>query len=277
MRLQLIIILLLATGMSAFLYTRPKVVVKDEQGANRDQGAQKSETAETDAAEGAESHSPQLSEPQKLELNSLKAELLATSGESKVAVLEKIAGLFVTGNVLDSAGYYFEKVAEIAPTESNWLRTADAYFQAYNLALRSQNVSKFAEKAQEAYKKVLAKSPNNLQAMTNLGMTYVTSASPMEAIGMLRQVLEINPDYEPALMNMGVLSLQSNQHDKAASRFRQVLRVNPRNHNAQLGLAFSLIELNQAEEAKSLLTGLLKENIEPSLKEEVERTLQNLK
>lgn len=277
MRLQLIIILLLATGMSAFLYTRPKVVIKDEQGANRDQGAQKSEKAETISAEETENHSPQLSEQQKLELNSLRAELLTTSGNAKVAALEKIGSLFVTGNVFDSAGYYYEKIAEISPTESNWLRTADTYFQAYNLALRSQNVNKFAEKAQEAYKKVLVTTPNNLQAMTNLGMTYVTSASPMEAIGMLRQVLEINPDYEPALMNMGVLSLQSNQHDKAASRFRQVLRVNPRNHNAQLGLAFSLIELNQTEEAKSLLIGLLKENIEQTLKEEVERTLQNLK
>lgn len=275
MRLQLIIALLLALGLSAFLYTRPKVVVKDEQGANRDQATQQAEVKSS--PEESESHAPELSEQQKLELRTLRQELPNTNGVAQIPTLEKIATLFIEGNVLDSAGYYYERVAEIAPSESNWLRTGDTFFQAYNLALQPQNVSKLAEKAQQAYNNVLAKSPNNLHAMTNLGMTYVTSASPMQAIGMLRQVLEINPDYEPALMNMGVLSLQSNQHDKAASRFRQVLRVNPENHNAQLGLAYSLIELNQTTEAKTLLTALQSKNIEPTLKQEVELALQNLK
>jgi predicted Zn-dependent protease len=274
MRLQLIIILFLALGMSVFLYTRPKVVVKDEQGATRDQATQQSETK---ASGENESHSPELSEEQRVVLRNLKKELSGTSGVAQISTFEKIAELFIEGDVIDSAGYYYEKVAGILPSESNWLRTGDTYFQAYNLALQSKNVSKFAEEAQQAYKNVLVQSPNNLHAMTNLGMTYVTSASPMEAIGMLRQVLELNPNYEPALMNMGVLSLQSNQHDKAASRFRQVLRVNPGNHNAQLGLAYSLIELNQKDEAQTLLTDLRSQNIEPTLKQEVERALQNLK
>jgi thioredoxin-like negative regulator of GroEL len=89
--------------------------------------------------------------------------------------------------------------------------------------------------------------------------------------------LEINPNYEPALVNMGVLSLQSNQYDKAANRFRQVIKVNPQNHNAQLGLAYSLIELNQVDEAKTILSDLQNKEIEPTLRQEVERTLQNLK
>ncbi|MDP5140886.1 MAG: tetratricopeptide repeat protein, partial [Spirosomaceae bacterium] len=59
--------------------------------------------------------------------------------------------------------------------------------------------------------------------------------------------------------------------------FRQVMKVNPQNYNAQLGLAYSLIELNQVEEARTLLTDLQNKQIEPTLREEVERTLQNLK
>ncbi len=275
MRLQLIIALFLALGLSAFLYTRPKVVVKDEQGANRDQATQQTETKSSQ--EESENHVLELTEQQQITLKSLRQELSTSNGIAQIPTLEKIAELFIEGNVLDSAGYYYERVAEIAPSESNWLRTGDTFFQAYNLALRPQNVSKLTEKTQQAYNNVLVQAPNNLHAMTNLGMTYVTSASPMQAIGMLRQVLEINPDYEPALMNMGVLSLQSNQHDKAASRFRQVLRVNPENHNAQLGLAYSLIELNQTTEAKTLLTALQSKNIEPTLQQEVELALQNLK
>lgn len=278
MRIQLLIIVLIATGLSVFLYTRPKVVVKDSEGASRDKATSTEQTTATATSgkDDGESHSPSLSVEQQKRLSDLKKELV-NAPANDVAVLEKIGNLFIEGTIADSAGYYYELVATKQPTEANWLRTGDVYFQAYNLALRTQNVEKFAEKTQNAYQKVLAKAPNNLHARTNLGMTYVTSGSPMQAIGMLRQVLEINPNYEPALVNMGVLSLQSNQYDKAASRFRQVMKVNPRNYNAQLGLAYSLIELNQAEEARTLLTDLQNKQIEPTLREEVERTLQNLK
>jgi tetratricopeptide (TPR) repeat protein len=276
MRIQLLIILLLATGLSVFLYTRPKVVVKDSQGANRDQATSTEKTTTVTNNGEAESHSPALSKGQQERLTVLKKGLVNTA-TGDVKVLEKIAELFIEGNVTDSAGYYYEMVATKQPDEANWLRAGDVYFQAYNLALKTKNVEKFAKKTQDAYKKVLAKSPNNLHALTNLGMTYVTSGSPMQAIGMLRQVLEINPNYEPALVNMGVLSLQSNQYDKAANRFRQVIKVNPENHNAQLGLAYSLIELNQVDEAKTILSDLQNKEIEPTLRQEVERTLQNLK
>lgn len=276
MRIQLLIILLLATGLSVFLYTRPKVVVKDNQGgANRDQATSAQKTATASGSE-EESHSPSLSTEQQERMTVLKQQLKAAIADD-TKVLEKIADLFIEGNIADSAGYYYEMVASKQPTESNWLRAGDVYFQAYNLALRPQNVEKFAEKTQNAYQKVLAKSPNNLHALTNMGMTYVTSGTPMQAIGMLRQVLEINPNYEPALVNMGVLSLQSNQYDKAANRFRQVIKVNPRNYNARLGLAYSLIELNQIDEAKIILSDLKNKEIEPTLREEVERTLQDLK
>jgi tetratricopeptide (TPR) repeat protein len=270
MRIQLFIILLLATGISMFLYTRPKVVVKDDQGAS----TEKTTTA-TNNGEG-ESHSPVLSKEQQEYLIVLKKGLVNAT-TSNVKVLEEIAELFIEGNVTDSAGYYYEMVAIKEPNEANWLRAGDVYFQAYNLALKTKNVEIFAKKTQNTYRKVLEESPNNLHAMTNLGMTYVTSGSPMQAIGMLRQVLEINPNYEPALINMGVLSLQSNQYDKAANRFRQVIRVNPQNHSAQLGLAYSLIELNQVDEAKTILSDLQNKEIESTLRREVERTLQTLK
>ena len=55
------------------------------------------------------------------------------------------------------------------------------------------------------------------------------------------------------------------------------MKVNPKNYNAQLGLAYSLIELNQADEAKTLLVDLQNKEIEPTLRQEVERTLQDLK
>lgn len=275
MRNQLIVIIIVAIGLSAFLYTRPKVVVKDEQGATRDQPSKV--TTEKEEEPKQEAHIP-LSEAQAAKLQQLKQQLTATqTAEQKATALGEVGQLFLENNAADSAGYYFEQMALQQPTEANWVQAGDAYFQAYNLALRSENVAAFAEKTQNAYAKVLAKNAKNLHAKTNLAMTYVASASPMQAIAMLRQVIEENPNYEPALINMGVLSLQSNQYDKAVNRFRQVLRVNPQNYNAKLGLAYGLLELKETAEAKKLLQELQAEDIDENLKREVNTTLQNIK
>jgi Flp pilus assembly protein TadD len=133
------------------------------------------------------------------------------------------------------------------------------------------------EKARAAYNKVLALQPADLHAKTNLAMSYVGSDAPMKAITMLREVLDQEPKYIPAIMSLGGLSMQSNQYEKAASRFQNVLQIDPTNVNAKLGLAYSLIELGKKPDAKALLNDVLKQNIDPVMKDEITKTLNSLK
>jgi predicted Zn-dependent protease len=99
----------------------------------------------------------------------------------------------------------------------------------------------------------------------------------MKAIKMLREVLDQQPDYVPAMMSLGGLSMESGQFDKAIQRFENVLKVDPKNINAQLGIAYSLIELGKAPEAKNILNKVLKEDIDPIMKDEITKTLNSLK
>lgn len=275
MNKQIVVVLVAALGLSIFLYSRPKFVVKDKE---------KEETKETTAKEPAnksdinDNHAVSLTKEQKEAVSGFYKELqTAKTVETQVPIWEKLAEVYTRASVADSAGYYFEKIAAAQPTADHWLRAGDLYFQAYNLALQTQNVTKYAEKVRTCYQNALEKSPNNLHARTNLAMTYVASDSPMKAIAALREVLDLDPNYEPALMNMGVLSLQSNQYDKAVGRFRQVLAKNPENVNAQLGLAYSLIETGKKQEAIELLKKLEKKNLDEVLRQEVQNTLQSIK
>lgn len=276
MKKQFIILIVAAIALTGFLYYRPKVVVKNEAKSNRDKVANsKTEVATDNHKDDITTQAPKLSPEQEKQIASLKQKL-ATANDKK-DIYNQLAEIFAVGNRFDSAAAYIEKVALAQPTTESWLRAGDAYFQAYNLALKPENVEYLANKTRNAYHKVLEKSPRQLQAKTNLAMTYVQTDSPMQAIMMLREVLAEEPNYEPALMNLGVLSMQSNQYAKAVDRFRQVLRINPANANAQFGLGFSLLELGEKEQAKKILLDLKQKVKEPTLLEELNKTLESIK
>lgn len=282
MKRHSLILIVIAIALTGFLYYRPKVVVKNEAKANRDKVADNKGKAEEHHEGDGHDHSgdistqaPKLSAEEQKQIDALKQKL--ATAKDKIPVYNEIAEAFAKGNQFDSAAAYIEKIAVAQPTTEHWLRAGDAYYQAYNLALKPENVESLAGKTRAAYNKVLEKSPRQLQAKTNLAMTYVQTDSPMQAIMMLREVLNEEPNFEPALMQMGVLSMQSNQYAKAADRFRQVLRLNPANVNAQFGLGYSLIELGEKEQAKKILLDLKPKVKEPTLLEELNKTLESIK
>lgn len=270
MKKEIVIVAVVSIALLGFLYTRPKFVVKDEAKKTTEAPAS---TAQVEEGPDESHQDAKLTKEQRAKVSELLAK-----GKPSLDDLRTLGTVYLQAMVFDSAGYYLEQVAQKTQSVNDWHAAGDVYFQGFNLALKPASVERLAKKTQACYEKVLADKPTALQAKTNLAMTYVASASPMQAIQTLRQVLEIEPNFEPALMNLGVLSMQSNQYDKAADRFRAVLRVNPNNHNATVGLAYSLVELNQKPQAKKLLEDLLAhKDLEAPLRQEVSNTLQSLK
>jgi outer membrane protein len=254
------IIVLVGILASIGLYFLPKTLV------------QKVEQSEVQPAVSSSSEAHlSLSEKQMDELRFIRTNNLDESSE-----LKALSEYFAKENMFDSAAYFYSLLSESETSESNWLKTGDLYYQAYSLSLDPINREKQGELAREAYQKVLAINPQQLQAKTNSAMTYASSASPMQTIMMLRQVLEENPRYVPAIMSMGALSMQSGQYDKAVSRFEQVLSLEPENINAKLGLAYSFIESGEKAKAKSLLIEVSKHDVGEVLQNEITNTLKSL-
>lgn len=278
MKRHFIILLVLAVALTGFLFSRPKVVVKDEAKANRDKPTQQSTASASEDKHDEGQHVMKLSAEQQKQVDGFKAKLTsATDNTQKSKLLTEIAEVFASGGRVDSAAKYIEQIAVMESNPSNWKKAGDTYFQAFNLALRQENMSALAEKTRMCYQKVLDSNPRELSAKTNIAMTYVGSETPMQAIMTLREVLDEDPNYVPALMNMGVLSMQSNQYDKAIERFRSVLRIDPNNINAEFGLGYSLIELDRKPDARKVFEDLKKKVKDPSLVEEVNKTLESLK
>jgi Tfp pilus assembly protein PilF len=247
----------------AFLVSRPKTVVKDEAKA----------VSSTTQAEAAPTH---MSNPEADRLAKEIKEKHATDA-NPLNAYRALAEMFYQASVFDSSAYYYEQIAVANPGTSNWLRTGDAYLQAYSLALNAAKIEELAEKTREAYGHALKFDPSSLHAKTNSALTYVNSQSPMRAITILREVLDQQPSYLPAIVALGKLSMQSGQHDKAVERFKEVLKIDKENVEGKIGLAYSYIELGKSNDAKVLLTELLEADLDPIVKDEVRKTLNNLK
>lgn len=275
---------LLATALTAGLYTLPKVVVRNEnrQLTQSSAGGRASQTtgrATTDSLNAtasigpvdgsqpdrSEIHEKPVSATDQKRLEALRAAFLAAGPAQKEAAGEKLITAFRELTRYDSAAHYADLLAVAQSTERNLLRAGDAYFEAYTFAVEEQKTARLGQKTRDFYQKVLAKNPNLLSAKANMAMTYVNTETPMQGIMLLREVLQQEPTNELALFNLGLLSMRSNQYGRAIERFRQILVNNPTSRKAQFYLGVSLAEAGQKEEARQVLAEVKKQEKDPQI------------
>jgi tetratricopeptide (TPR) repeat protein len=163
---------------------------------------------------------------------------------SSLIVIDSLAQIWDNLNKPHISARYFELRAERRPDEKSWLNSAYRYFDAFKMISDSAFRKMYVEKAIACYQKVLEINPENLDAKTDLGISYAEgTSSPMQGIMLLREVIQKNPKHEMALFNLGILSVKSGQYEKAVERFESVLEVNPQNKEARflLGRTYQLM------------------------------------
>ncbi|WP_162550239.1 tetratricopeptide repeat protein [Hymenobacter nivis] len=283
----------------------PKGIVKPKEGkaeltqdaartANRDGGGPATNGSKADASSGPVSaeagpttspEGPTAAAPhtaatpvQRQELNRLLGQFTkAGTSAQKAEAATLLARRYENVQRFDSAGYYYEQVAAAQPGPQALQQAADAYFQAFSFASSDERIKLLGGKARDLYTKVLAKSPDNLDAKTNLGMTYMASDNPVKGVTLLREVLAADPKNERALYDLGILAVQSNQYDKAVERFQQLVKVNPKNVNAQFYLGVTSARTGAKEQARAAFLTAKSLSADPALAASVEEELAKLK
>lgn len=196
--------------------------------------------------------------------------------ENKLELASQLASLYATVAKHDSAGYFYEEVAKARPTEKNYQQAADQYFEAFSFAANEQRARQLGTKSREMYEEVLRNNPTNLDAKTNVAMTYIAGESPMQGIQLLREVIATDPRNEKALFNLGILSIQSNQYDKAVERFRELVKVNPEHVNGNFYLGVALAETGKKKEAAEVFARVKELDQDPTLLASVDEYLSKL-
>ncbi|MBX7199588.1 MAG: tetratricopeptide repeat protein [Rhodospirillaceae bacterium] len=104
--------------------------------------------------------------------------------------------------------------------------------------------------AQEAYRKVLAAEPKNIDALHLLGVLLSEQGNP-EGLALIEQAIALKPDFKDAHKNLGNVLLRFGRLADAERHFRRVAALAPNDANAASDLGAVLLRREQYAEAES--------------------------
>jgi len=197
--------------------------------------------------------------------------------ENNTIFADSLASLYASAGQFDSAAVYREKLSSFIGTPESQVLAGDAWYQAFTFSMNPETRAKFASKAQELYNIALKAQPSNADIKVKVALTYMETSSPMQGVGLLREVLAENPRHEKALQNMGMLSIRSEQFAKAVEWLTKLTDAYPENIEGQvlLGAAYAgagdkTKALAQYERTKTMTN-------DPAVQQQLDQYIKDLK
>jgi tetratricopeptide (TPR) repeat protein len=127
-----------------------------------------------------------------------------------------------------------------------WIAELEAGRRAYQIGQPQDGIAPL--------RRLLARNPNNVQALLALAMCYLGSGRPGDAVRIDRRALEIRPDDDLVHFNLANALAASGEHLPEARRhYERALQLNPRFADAYLNYASLLERSDAAAEALDLL------------------------
>ena len=132
---------------------------------------------------------------------------------------------------------------------------ADADLAVFNRAVQLQEAGDLEAAASE-YQRFLASQPRNIEALSNLGVTYARLGRYDDAITAYRRALEFAPHNASVRMNVALAFYKSGRCPEAMSEFDMVLGSNPGHPNVLLLKGDCLVQMGEYKRAADLLAPL---------------------
>jgi Flp pilus assembly protein TadD len=114
--------------------------------------------------------------------------------------------------------------------------------------------------AEKQYQQILAKDPNNLDALSNLGVVYVRSGNLRSAESTLKKAVAIAPDNDFLLTTLGVVQYRQSKFDEAIAELRKAIAINPNSATAHNYLGIAASQKGRQQEAEKEIFQALANN-----------------
>ena len=108
----------------------------------------------------------------------------------------------------------------------------------------------------EAYRSYIAKRPDSVLALANLGAAYARAGRYQDAIQQYQHALKLQPGYAGAQLNLGLAYYKTGQAEAAASEFEKVHRAAPAELQPVLLLADCRLAMGENKKVIELLDPL---------------------
>jgi tetratricopeptide (TPR) repeat protein len=114
--------------------------------------------------------------------------------------------------------------------------------------------------AEKQYKTILEKDPNNLDALSNLGVVYFRTGQIGTAESTLQKALAIAPNDASVLTTLGIVHYRQSRFDEALKELRKGIEINPNSATAHNYLGITASQKGRQQEAeKEMLQAIAKD------------------
>jgi len=114
--------------------------------------------------------------------------------------------------------------------------------------------------AEKQYQQILAEDPNNLDALSNLGLVYVRSGNLRSAESTLEKAVAIAPDNDFLLTTLGVVQYRQSKFDEAIVQLTKAIAINPKSATAHNYLGIAASQKGRQQEAEKEILQALANN-----------------
>jgi Flp pilus assembly protein TadD/uncharacterized coiled-coil DUF342 family protein len=104
--------------------------------------------------------------------------------------------------------------------------------------------------AEKQYQEILAKSPQNLYALSNLGVVYLRTGKFRSAESTLKKALTISSSDEFLRTTLGIIYYRQSKFDDALAELTQAVEINPKSATARNYLGITASQKGRTQEAE---------------------------
>ena len=151
----------------------------------------------------------------------LEAEIAPLSGEARIAKQRELIALLFDAGRLDRAALEQQKIAQATETPNDWKRAGDLFYDWMD-PLEGAEKAQVAGQVIDAYQRVLAVDPDNIDVRTDLATAYLSSNNPMQGVAEIKRVLAVDPNHLHARFNYGIMLAMIGRSELAIEQFERV-------------------------------------------------------
>lgn len=211
------------------------LVVSNDTGASR---AGMSDTTDAPAAamQGSESAAPLPDSPEALlqqnplsgdladQVEQVRGELEVAEGDMRRTLQQRLINLYIGAGRPGLAALEQERFAKSENTADAWATAGHLFYDWMQSMERPQRFAA-AERAVQAYQRVLDQEPGNLDVRTAMATAYLESNNPMQGVQEIKQVLAEDPEHLQARFNYGIMLTMIGRTDDAIDQFERAKEI----------------------------------------------------
>jgi tetratricopeptide (TPR) repeat protein/predicted nucleic acid-binding Zn-ribbon protein len=114
--------------------------------------------------------------------------------------------------------------------------------------------------AEKQYQQILNGDPNNVDALSNLGVIYYRSGKLPSAEAVLRRAVASGSENDFLLTTLGVIHYRQSKFDDAITELRKAIEINPKNATAHNYLGIAASQKGRQQEAETEILQALANN-----------------